>query len=528
MFRPLLLITYALNYAVHGQHVAGYRWVNMVLHAGCGMLVMSLAMSMSGDRVLSGLAAVLFLLHPLHSEALNLVSARSDVLTGLLYLGVVVVVMRPERHRSSAVSGLIYAAGLLTKSMAITAPIAAAACEIARSGWRQPIRRWGLYGVLSAVAVGYLWLLTHSGFLVRSAANSPRPIWENLLTQMKVHVYYLWLFASPLKLSVDHQFFVSSHWSEPAVLLAGCLLLSLAAWAVLGRRHLLAQGYGWFVLAMLPATLVPLNILVSERRLYLASAGLVLGLGWVLRDLLRRRGRIGIAVCVAAGLLLAEMSISRNRVWANELSLWEDAVQKGPQAHRARVNLAMAYNLVGRRQEALQHLRVGLALNPGFGDAWIELGSILSSEGDLNGAEEAFQKALSLEPGLQGVHYNLGNVYQHSGRFADAASCYERALALDPDYADAHNNLGQAREATGSPADGVVHYTAALEADPELAEAWFNLAAASEKMGDVADAAVAYIRADSLARVHPEFESDPKYREIIRRAEGRLLRLKSE
>ena len=126
------------------------------------------------------------------------------------------------------------------------------------------------------------------------------------------------------------------------------------------------------------------------------------------------------------------------------------------------------------------------------------------------------------------MHYNLGNVYQHSGRFADAAISYERALAPDPNYADAHNNLGQAREATGSPADGVVHYAAALEADPELAEAWFNLAAASEKMGDVADAAVAYIRADSLARVHPEFESDPKYREIIRRAEDRLLRLKSE
>ena len=525
MFRPLLLVSYALNYAVHGQEVEGYRWVNLILHVVCALLVLTLTRIVSRDRILPFLAAGFFLLHPIHSEAVNLVSARSDVLVSVLYLATVLGAVGGRLPRAGVGSCFAYGAGLLTKSMAITAPAVVAAYQILQSGWHATARRWRLYGGLALVGSGYLWLLAYLGFFASSMARSPRPIWDHLLTQLKVHVYYLWLFVSPVKLSAEHQFFVSSDWSEPVVLLAGGFLLSLIGGAVLGRRHLMAQGYGWFLFAMLPATVVPLNILVSERRMYLASAGLVLAVCWVFRDILLRWGRLGIALCVAFGLAFGEMCISRNRVWASEISLWEDAVEKGPLAHRARVNLALAYSEVDRREDALRELETGLELSPRFADAWVEMGLILSDMGDLAGAEKAYLWALRFEPETAGIHYNLGNLCEGTQRLEEAIVYYRRALALNPSYADANNNLGHVREAMGFLTEAVAHYRAALEADPQLFQAWYNLGAAVEKMGKRQEAARAYSRARELLKADPDFGANTEYQKFYRKAGEGLERL---
>ena len=83
MFRPVLLISYALNYAWGGQEVQGYRWVNLVIHVGCTVLLYLLAVCLTGKEDLATGIGLVFLVHPAHGELINYISSRSDLLAAI-------------------------------------------------------------------------------------------------------------------------------------------------------------------------------------------------------------------------------------------------------------------------------------------------------------------------------------------------------------------------------------------------------------------------------------------------------------
>jgi tetratricopeptide (TPR) repeat protein len=451
-------------------------------------------------------AGLLFLVHPTHAELVNYLSSRSDLMVSCWYLGGLLLV---ARHQWGA-AGAVYAGGLLSKEVAITLPLLAAL----QQGWQRVRLAWRPFLALGGVGAGYLALISLNRFLPGSLAKAPRGWGEQVLTQFKAYVYYVWLVVMPAHLSVEHQFFVSSG-LDGAVVAALLLLGSLSWLAWRGRQQLLGQGWVWFVLALAPASLVPLNILVSERRMYLASAGLCVVLAWCWPRLRDRRRRWAGVVLVA---LLSALSLGRNPVWASEVALWEDAVAKGPGMFRAWANLGLAYKHAGRDDEALQQIRQALALKPDYADAWVEVGNLLSDRGEVREAAEAYARSLQLNPALEGAHYNLGNLDQGRGAWQEAVDHYRQALRLNPGFAEARNNLGQAYEALGRPEEALAEYRQALALDPGLAQAWYNLALALEKRGGAAEAARAYRRCRELLLADPEYGQSPQYQDFAGRA----------
>ena len=268
MFRPLLLSSYAVNYALHGNWVPGYRVVNILIHAACAAMLFVLALQHGGTPKVAWAMGLLFLIHPLHGEPINYISSRSDLLVSFFYLLAISLAMTRPRG-----SGLAYAAALLTKSVAITLPIAIIVWDWLRASSSRLGRRF--VGALLLLSGLYMAAIIANRFLTTSLAKVPRSFDLNLWTQLKALVYYLWLFCMPHKLSVEHPFAVARGLSDPAVLLSVLVLLSLGGMALVGRRRVEALAFAFFVLVLMPTTLMPLNILVSERRAYLASAGLV-------------------------------------------------------------------------------------------------------------------------------------------------------------------------------------------------------------------------------------------------------------
>jgi tetratricopeptide (TPR) repeat protein len=512
MFRPLVLVSYALNYAAGGQDPRGYRLVNLLLHLGCAVLLFAW-LRRALDWRAAWVGGLVFLAHPTHGEPVNYLSSRSDLMVSCWYLGGVLLAARGNWAGSCAA----YAGGLLSKEVAITLPLLVGA----QQGWSRVRLAWRPYLALGLIGLGYLALISLNRFLPGSLAKAPRGWGEQALTQVKAHGYYLWLFIMPARLSVEHQFFVSSGLDAPVVF-AALLLGSLCWLAWQGRGHLPALGWAWFLLALAPASLVPLNILVSERRMYLASAGLCLALAWLWQRLPRRR--LGWAAPLLV-VLLAALSERRNPVWASEASLWEDAVAKGPQMYRARANLALAYKHQGREEEALRQMRQALDLRPDYADAWGELGNLLADRGEPEGAAEAYTQALRHNPQFEGAYYNLGNLVQGRGEYARAAELYQEALRHNPGFAEARNNLGQAYEALGRGEEALAEYRRALELNPELAQAWYNLAAALEGRGEAQEAAAAYRRCRQLLLADPAYRENAQYREFAGRALERAQRL---
>jgi len=494
--------------------VVGYRVVNLLLHIVCSALVASLAFALLKNRQQSWVAGLLFLMHPTHAEPINYISSRSDLLVSF---AVMFVLWMASRSRVTSWSTYaVYALGLLTKSVAVVTPGLLLMFDLRRGGtrWRGMIgRHWGF----GAMTVAYMLLIWANNFLASSVSKAPRSLDVQLLTQLKAIVYYPFLLVFPAKLNVEHQFSVTRSLELEPVLgfLLALSLIIITVKRVEGR--LFAICGSWFVLCLLPASLVPLNILASERRMYLASAGLIIAAAWCLGRFSQLRfGRLPQgAVLIACSLLV----VQRNDVWASEMSLWEDAVEKAPEMHRARINLGLAYMKAEMLDASVRELEDGLNIAPDFADGWVVLGEVYQQQGKTALAVSAFQKALTHNPQLAGVYHNLGNLAFARGDIDEAASLFSRTLEIEPQFVEARNNLGQTYEAVGNWSAALYEYEQSVAdslywvntGDP-VGGAWLNLARATEHLGEKARAADAFSKAYGL------LQSDVRYAAFAQQA----------
>lgn len=524
MFRPLLLCSYALNYALHGEGVAGYRLFNIVLHILCAWLLWSLVHQRGGGAPMALVAGGFFLLHPLAAEPVNYISSRSDVLMAVCVLAAVLRFGGVGRRPLYSVLAL-FAAGLLVKSVAVVLP---ALCLLSLRGtWKEEWRSYfGRFAAMAALVLAYLGIIVSNRFLPSSLAKAPRAFDANIWTQIKAYVYSVWLYVMPVHLNVDHPFVAADSFWAPQVLWSFLFLFSLLVFFARMYRSWIGMGGLWFFIALLPYALIPLNIMVSERRTYLAGVGFALLSAFVGMRFFERRRRTAIVVGAVAVAAFCCIVVQRNSIWASDIRLWEEAVAVPQAQPRARVNLALAYSRDERWDDAREQLRYALEADGSFADAWVELGNVEHRFGALAAAETAYLRALQSQPSLAGGHYNLGNIYMAKGESAKAVQRYAKALELNPNFAMAHNNIGQAHEALGGEAEAFVHYKRALDIDPDQPQAWFNLAAILERRGQIKQARRAYLRAYELLHRAEGFAENEQYQQYAERAIAHARRLK--
>lgn len=242
---------------------------------------------------------------------------------------------------------------------------------------------------------------------------------NRFFSQFKAFIYYAKLLFMPVSLSVDHQFSAAGTTSVPG-LLGGAVLASLILAGGAMHRNQQRGGsaplLGWSLAVLLPASLVPLNVLVNEHRLYLPVAiaslwivGFVLSTAGDLHSWRtgRRSVRLwGVGVPLAVLALLAH---DCNRAWAAELTLWQDAVDKAPRMYRPHMHL----------------------------------GGAMESAGKWEAARVAYERAVEIDPSVALVHYNLANALRHLGRIEEARDAYEASLKLNPEFLHALVNLGR-------------------------------------------------------------------------------------
>ena len=523
MFRPLLLCSYALNYALHGEDVVGYRLFNLALHILCAWLVWSLVDSGGAGAPMALLAAGLFLLQPLAAEPVNYISSRSDMLMAVCVLAALRCFACAEGRWLWGMLAL-FAAGLLVKSVAVVFP---ALCLLSLRGkWKEEWRSYiGHFAAMGSLVLIYLALIVSNRFLPSSLAKAPRAFDANIWTQIKAYVYSVWLYIMPVHLNVDHPFVVAESFWDPQVLWPFIFLFSLLVFFVRMYRSWLGMGGLWFLIALLPYILIPLNIMVSERRTYLAGVGFALLSAFVGARFFERHRRSAVAVGTVAVAAFFCIVVQRNSVWASDIRLWEEAVKSPPAQPRARVNLALAYSRAERWGDAREQLRYALQVDGSFADAWVELGNIEHRFGALAAAETAYLRALESQPSLAGGHYNLGNIYMAKGEHVKAAQSYAMALQLNPNFAMAHNNIGQAYEVLGRADEALDHYRSALDIDPDQPQAWFNWAALLERRGQIKEAGRAYMQAYELLQGAADYAENTQFQQYAQRAIENAQRL---
>lgn len=512
MYRPVLLITYAVNHALGGFDVWGYHAVNVGIHAANACLVWWLASLLGVSGPAAVLAGLLFAVHPACTEPVNYVSSRSESLAALFYLlGLALWVRGRGRGRLVPIVWVCLALGLLTKSTAITLPVCLLVFDylyLSRRDLgrlRSRLARFHLPGW--GVCAAYLAVIVANGFLTRSAGNRVRGWGEQLATQAKAPAYYLNLLAAPVNQSVEPQF-AGEHavWSAPVLLslalVASMLALLWLAWRWRARR--VAFLLVWAGVALLPVLIFPLNVLVNERRIYLSCAALCIGLASAL-PLRELRVHARSAAALGLVLVLGILTLQRNRVWADDFSLWGDAVAKGPLMPRPQLYLGNAHKdaalATPSREAALEHWRAAEAQY----DRVRQIGS----------DRELSVRALN---NTGSVQFKLGqlNPEEMPYRLRQAAEVYREALAIKPEYDDALVNLGNVELTLARSIPGPVErrqalqkcielYKAALKIRPNHPQAHSNLGVVYQDLGQWERAGQAYERA--LAITPRDFNS---------------------
>jgi hypothetical protein len=400
--RPLTRLSHQLERRLFGDDPFGYHFLSVALHLASSFLVWrigrrALAPSLGGSSPAAFVAAVLFLVHPLATEAVTYLSGRASLLAACLSLVAIDrwqewrsrAAIDPARRRWPWSSLAAFALALFAKETAAVLPLALLladwiagtapdrappaqrASEIGRQGARfgdylPHLLVLGLFLALAASRPTFPRLLAHS-----LALRSPV---ENLSIQPRVVAEAATLFVLPWRLNLDHDLRAESL-RAGTILLAGALA-ALAVGSVVALRRGSALGFGlaWFLLHLLPTcSVVARNDLLSERNLYLPSVGLcfatvALGAGVARQlELARRSAPIrvaAVALVCGALTLLGAFTVHRNALYADPVALWRDTVAKSPGKARPLANLGWSLESTGELDAALVEYRRALQLEP--------------------------------------------------------------------------------------------------------------------------------------------------------------------
>lgn len=375
--RPVVNVSYAIDRALWGFSSFGFHLTNAILHViviglfygWCTRVLADVRQDPGAVEWPAFLAAATFAVHPLMGAATMYVSARAELLAALGVLAALTYARRAIVGKDGW-SWLIAAAfGLLAVASSASAAalpllvLAYDAWVLRAEGWRQRMRR--LY-VPAVIAIGLLFIAWRLPGLLAADRVPPRGLVDNLLTEAVVVWRYAGLLIGLPGQAVVHQV----HWVttplDPIAIIALGFLAAAVTAAVHFRqsRPLVAYGVVWFIAVLAPtSSLVPLRDAMSEPRAYLASAGLLLAAVSLLAGpLANRRAARGVALVVV--LLLGIQTYQRNRVWSDPLQLWQEAVQRSPEAWLAHLGYADQLRETGQCNRAIAEYEAALRLNP--------------------------------------------------------------------------------------------------------------------------------------------------------------------
>ena len=508
-YRPLNTLSYFLDYAVWGADPFGFNFTGMLVHFLNGVLVLLLARRLLGGRLVPACAAALvFVLHPLATEAVLSEGNREEALSVAFFAGALLLYLRardggPAAGRRLAGAAAVYAAGLFAMEMTISLPAILLVLEVARRDRAAPLDARGIARrIFPFFVLAVLFLVGRFAVWVGTGDFSQFPGGSRylaVLTAARVYLTYARLLLVPVNQHVVYDFPVAATfwnaWTAGATLFVLALAVFGAAAAWRGRIEGLAAL--WFLVVLLPVSnvVIPFWILISERYLYLIlpAYGLLAG-AVVQRVLAARQGlRCVLAVALAAAVLAyGAAGVARAAVWRTSHDLWTDNVAKAPRALDARYNLAIDYLRRGQAGEARKQFEAAARDHPEAAKPWILLATMDRKAGRTDAALGSVDHALRLDPASAQAQVEKGYAFVERGDFGQAAAWFARAAENEPRDATALSSLAAALHSGGRYVDALAAARRALAVDPGNARALEVLAHVAVVAGERAEAVHLY------------------------------------
>ncbi|MBI2636420.1 tetratricopeptide repeat protein [Candidatus Peregrinibacteria bacterium] len=511
LYIPLTFLSYQLDYQIGGIRPFQYHFTNFLLHTFNSLLVAWFAAlifmrrSATRARGLGIFCGLLFLLHPLHTEGIMWISGRKDLLSTFFTLLTLTTWMRwqdnPARRRRIAAI-VFFALALMSKVMAITLPILLLLID-----WQRG-RRWSWEMIAEKIpflALSALFGLIGLGGKTYTVASST--ILEKILMAGKSSVFYLRKIVWPDSFSLLYPYhkdivIASPDFYIPIVVWIAILLLLTS---LRKRTRDVAFGTALYLVAVAPTFLNftkggDLDVyFASDRYAYFPSIGAFIAVAGLLM-VAGRRVR-GYAPPVVASIIIAILgyrSYLQSKVWRTTYELLTNVLRQYPESHVAHNNIANAWRLEGRLDDAIGEFKKALAIRP-HAKIYANLGAVYRKQGKIAEAMDAYGKGLALNPQSSESYMGRALVYIAKKDYAAAEQDLLSSLRENPRYIEARINLGAVYAYQGNMQKAIEQYTMALALNPFYPDVRFNMGVALQSTGDIEGALAQYERAVRLA-----------------------------
>jgi len=519
--RPLVNLTFALNYAISGFQLQGYHLINLLFHCASLCLlyiILSKSFPTRNPQRINGMAlliTLIFALHPLQSEAVIYLSQRTELMVGFFYLATLFCFIRslehPEKTKLWASLAVIASAcGMASKEVMVLCPILILLYDRAYYGS-------SFKEIFSNRKVFYISLFLTWLVLAGLLATAPRSgstgfhyaelsALDYFRTQTTIIVHYLKLCFWPSDLVIDYSDWPIARnlasWILPVLFLTVLFVGSIVSW----KRHARLAFWGiWFFLILAPSSsFYPiLTELAAERRMYLPFISVLIVIAllidWILRKTFshlpfksaQRPVKWGFGICLV--VLLTFLTYQRSFAYDTHAGIWKDTVDKRPENKRAYYNLGKILQEEGKYDEALSNYSKALEVGSGVRNPYEHtdekthnnLGNLYLKLDNFSEAKRHYILAIEINPKYAKSYYNLANILHGEGKLEEAIGFYQTAIRLRPRYPQALNNLGISYLRQK-------HYELAIEtflkaiASPSMhiIQAYSNLAVAYEAIGE--------------------------------------------
>ena len=543
LYRPFAIFAYAIQWAISDGAPWFFHLVNVVLHAGVSVLVLLLFDKLFNLRVAFATALV-FAIHPVHTEAVANVVGQNELWAAVGALGACIVyVSRPEGPGISArrLAGVIalYLLSLLSKESAAGLPALLVLLDFVQR--RVELDRAALVRYVRALlpmaatfaALMAVYLVVRHNVLGTFGGTDAAPGLPHLSEQYRVlNALRAWpefvrLMFFPLDLSVDYSpgVVLPVESFTPMVMLGALLVTAVVLLTFMTPRAprpgLVA---GWFLITILPVSnfFFPIGVLIAERTLYLPSIAFCLFVGFAWEAVTQTRERetrlVGRIAAFALVSFFSVRTVIRNPDWDSLLTVWNSLTRDHPESYRAQWLVASNMWSKGRFDLADRYFEIAYRIWPRDSQMISEWGNFHIGRRNWNRAIELLEMSRDMTPFVPRTHTFLAWSYLFAGRNADALASAEHALTLEgPDRSILYPVIARANEELGNYDKAVAAWTQTVQL--KRGDLWLNWAmrARAEASAGLKDRALA--TADVALQ---KTKGEPRSSDAVRKLKGAI------
>ena len=517
-WRVIVTLTYFIDYTLWKFNPSGYHLTNLIFHISNGILFYFFLLNLIpfiDDKIVNKsnlnyfplplISALIFILHPLQTEAVNSIGFRHEVVFSFFFFSSLIFYLKAKdvlgkrRFIFYIFSLFLYLLSMLSKEMAMVLPLMILVIELIN--WFKDktvrlLRRANILGYSGYfitlgiyIFIRFFWIVKPDEKLrgvTYGVAFLGGNLYTCLLTTSRIFTSYLKLLLFPINLSTEHIVSISKSVFEPRVVVSIFILVMVFILILRSFRYsglFTFSGFWIFIPFIAVSNIVPLHHPMAERYLYLSCAGFSLFTGLAYTKIIYNRylstnlKRTVILILIIILSLYSIRTFTRNKIWRDKETFWKHEVLNKPGPHRARSysNLGLVYYREGNYDEAEKWFRKSLEKDPYYGKAHGNLGLNYFKRGEYEKAIENFRKGLQFDPSAEVIYSNIGLVYLIQGRFDEAIENFQKCIELTPYLAETYSNLGQAYLAKDSLDKAIENFKKALDLNPHLVRVYSNL-----------------------------------------------------